>query len=276
MSHADHYSSDQRTSVLGFLFMPQFRMCFRGFSHIYPVFVRCLAQVFAEAKLISPQHNALFYGAKEVPNTHLFDLFGTAWFTLRVTRSSAQQWAMFTGVVLMVMMMVIAIGAAFLRIFFGIGNVVQAQLFLPRVFEHPCTPYGGGAGCAGPGETAITGGTSTISGAGLGLFDTRVSDATVSSDYALMVFDKILRQAATAPVGNGGLLQNALTQLMGMYNTGMTLIAGVVTLWMIMSIVVATARTGKLGGGRHNMVWAPIRMVFALGIIFPLGAQGFS
>jgi hypothetical protein len=273
MSHADDYRSRQKTSIAGFLFMPQFRMCFTGFAHLFPVFMRCLAQVFAEAKLIPPSHNALNYGAKEVPNTHLFDLFGTAWFTLRVTRSSAHQWSMFTGVVLMIMMMALAVGTFFLRVVFGIGNAVQAQLFLPRVFEHPCDPY---AGCAGgPGETAITGGTSTLAAPG-GLFDTRVSDATVSTDYALMVFDKILRQAATAPVGNGGVLQNALVDLMRVYNTGMTLIAGVVTLWMITSIVISTARTGKLGGGRHNMVWAPIRMVFALGIIFPLGAQGFS
>ncbi|MDF3023438.1 MAG: putative rane protein [Alphaproteobacteria bacterium] len=273
MSHADDYRSRQKTSVAGFLFMPQFRMCFQGFSHLFPVFMRCLAQVFAEAKLIPPTHNALNYGAKEVPNTHLFDLFGTAWFTLRVTRASAHQWSMFTGVVLMVMMMLLAVGSFFLRVVFGVGNAVQAQLFLPRVLEHPCNPYGGCTG--GPGETAITGGTSTITAPG-GLFDTRVNDAAVSTDYALMVFDKILRQAATAPVGNGGILQNALVDLMRVYNTGMTLIAGVVTLWMITSIVIATARTGKLGGGRHNMVWAPIRMIFALGIIFPLGAQGFS
>ena len=90
MSHADDYRSRQKTSIAGFLFMPQFRMCFTGFAHLFPVFMRCLAQVFAEAKLIPPSHNALNYGAKEVPNTHLFDLFGTAWFTLRVTRSSAR------------------------------------------------------------------------------------------------------------------------------------------------------------------------------------------
>lgn len=257
------------------MWMPQFGLCFRGMSHIYPVFMRCVASVFVEAKLIARSHPALHYGSKGVQKTHLLDLISTAWFNLRVRRSTGEQWGMFVSVVLMLCMILISLGSFTMHVFFGVGNAVQAQLFLPNVFDHPGDPYGQGAGV-----TDITQGPGNITASVTPLFDARIADHTqgtgISSDYALMVLDKILRQSMTGPIGTGGILQNALTGIMLTYNTGMALLAGMITLWMVMSMVLATARAGTIGGGRHNMVWAPIRMVFALGIIMPLGAQGYS
>ena len=96
---------------------------------------------------------------------------------------------------------------------------------------------------------------------------------TPHGDYGIMILDKMLRQGIATV---GGPTQNALGGLMQIYNTGVLVIAGIMLFWAVLSIVVDTARTGQLGGGRHNMVWAPMRIVFALGLLIPLGASGFS
>src|SRR5690606_6569445 len=100
-----------------------------------------------------------------------------------------------------------------------------------------------------------------------------VGEGFSSGDYALMVLDKVLRQGA---VGTGGALQNAFGALMQVYNTGVLVVASIMIFWMIVTIVVDTAKTGVVGGGRHNMVWTPIRVIFALGIMISLGASDFS
>ncbi|MDE1153901.1 MAG: DotA/TraY family protein [Micavibrio sp.] len=268
MSDSNDSTRVKRTSVGAFLFLPQFGMSLRGFSHIYPVFMRCIALMFAQSKLIPDNHPALFYGAQGIPNTRVSDLFGEAWFTLRTSRATGAQWGMFSAIILMVVTLGAALGTAMLRICFGLGDAAQAQ-----IFAHPCDPYGGGA-CGTSGDTGMAA-VAGITAPGA-LFDSRVSGSGISTDYALMVLDKVLRQAATGKPGNGGAMQNALADLMGVYNSGVLLVAGAIIFWMIMSIIVDTAKTGIFGGGRHNMVWTPIRIVFALGIMIPLGTQGFS
>lgn len=256
-------------SVAAFLFMPQFRECFKGFHHIYPIFMRCIALMFVQSKLLPDDHPAIYYGADGVQRTTLRDLFGEAWFILKTTRATTFQYGMFAGIVMMIVTLIGAIVTIGLKIFFGIGDFAQAQ-----IFSHPCDPY---AGCTGgPGATDITTMSTALGGGAGGLFDSRVSGAGIPTDYALMVLDKILRQAAAGTPGKGGALQNALTNLMQVYNSGVLLVAGAIMFWMVLSIVIDSAKTGMFGGGRHNMVWTPIRVVFALGIMIPLGNQGFS
>ena len=284
MSHSDDSGRMKKSSVAAFMFLPQFHLSFRGFSHLWPVMMRCLALVLAEAKLITGNHPALRYGDEGVEKASIREMFGSAWFTLRVTRADTYQWGMFGGIVLMLGVMVATLGTFFMRVFFGIGSVVHAQYYLPYSFDAPCDPYAGGAcSLTTPADTGIAAGPANITGAAGSLFDMRVQGTDtgalgISTDYALMVLDKILRQSMTAPFPGqtGGSTQNALSELMRLYNTGLTLIAGIIMLWLVFALVVKTARAGVLGGGRTNMVWVPIRMVFALAIIFPLGAQGYS
>lgn len=257
--------SKKGRSVAAFIFMPQFNLCFEGFAHIVPVFMRTLAVMFAQAGLIPNNHPATRYGIEGVRKYKFTELMGEAWFTLRTTKGTTYQWGLFLAVVMMIGFVVCAIGSVFLSAFFNLGAVAQAQLF-----DHPGDPYG-------TGETDGDQAASTFGGFG-GVFDTRYSEAPgtvdgASTDYALMVLDKVLRQGA---VGSGGSSQLAMQPMMETYNTGVLVIAGILLFWMIMAIVVDTAKTGVVGGGRHNMVWTPIRVVFALGIMIPLGTTGFS
>lgn len=262
--------NNKSPSVAAFLFMPQFGLSFRGGAHIVPIFMRTLALMFAQAGLISYNHPASRYGIEGVKKYSFSELMGEAWFNLRKGNATGQQWGLFLSVIFMIAVFFAAIASFFLNIAVGLGTSAQAQ-----VFSHPGTPYGSGN------ETDISKMQSTIDVSGSGpMFDSRTAydlatpDATRASlDLGLMVLDKALRQST---VGNGGAMQNGLTALMQVYNTGILVVAAVMIFWMILSIVVDTAKSGTVGGGRHNMVWTPIRVVFALGIMIPLGTTGFS
>lgn len=254
------------SSVAAFMFLPQFHLCFRGFAHIVPVFIRTVALVFVASGLIPNNHPATRYGVEGVKKYSFKELVGEAWFTLRTTNASVQQWGLFIATIMMMAALVTALVSFILRVFLNLGAVAQAQ-----IFDHPAgtlgvaSPYGAGN------ATDLTTVQTTTAGA-TGFFDMRTA-TNASQDWGLMVLDKVVRQSA---VGEGGAFQQALASLMQVYNTGVMVVAAVMLFWMILSIVVDTAKSGIVGGGRHNMVWTPIRVVFALGIMIPLGTNGFS
>ena len=221
-------------AVAGFLFMPQFRSCFVGISHLYPVLVRMVAVLFAECTLMSPAHPALSLKVSDDKATYSFKkLVGDAWFTLKTSRATTFQWGMFGAVILMITTLLTALGAFFGRIMLGVGSVAQAQMF--TVFQNPNDPYGTTGDPANWTSTGV--GTSGITPANGMLFDQRVyapasgTNNGISADYALMVLDKVLRQSM-ADTPNGGLMQNALRDLMVIYNSGMLVIACIMIFWV--------------------------------------------
>ncbi len=62
----------------------------------------------------------------------------------------------------------------------------------------------------------------------------------------------------------------ALHQFFRFYSTGMLLIATIIFLYYIVIVVVETATTGSPFGQRFQNVWAPVRLVVALGLLVPL------
>lgn len=254
------------TKVAAFLWLPQFHLCFSGGKHIYPVFIRLIACLLVYASLLPTNHPALRYGDPAAPATSFNKMMGDVWFRLRTNRvTNWYQYSLFSIVVVMVVTAVATIGTFFSRVFLGVGQMAHAQLY----FTHPNNPYGAGAGI-----TNIAQAVDGIGGAA-GLYDARVQNNGISTDYALMVLDKILRQAAS-DTPNGGAMQNALADLMAVYTSGVTIVACVILLWIITSVVIDTAKAGVLGGGRHNMVWGPIRILFAAGLLMPIGGSGFT
>ncbi len=242
-------------STAAFLWMPQFRLSFQHMEHIVPVFVRTLAMVFVQSGLLPRNHPALLYGQAGVRKYGVGQVIGEAWFTLRTTRATVSQWGIFTGVMLMMAMTLGSVVTFMMTIAFGASSA-QAQ-----IFSHPL------------GDSSLGGGNTYQP---QGAFDTGVPElgaAGSGGDYGLMMLDKVLRAGAS---GEGIAIQNATRALMQVYNSGVLIIASVIIFWMILSIVVDTAKTGQVGGGRHNMVWVPIRIVFALALLIPLGSTGYS
>lgn len=102
------------------------------------------------------------------------------------------------------------------------------------------------------------------------LFSDMTPDApgAATRDLAERMLDGVLLMGSE---GTGGPMQNALGPLLAMYSWGVLVVGAFMVFWAVISIVAETARTGQLGGNRHNMLWAPIRLVFAIGLLVPLG-----
>ena len=221
--------------------------------------MRTVADLFIQAGLLPATHPAALYGEPGVERYKFSKMLGDAWYTLQSTAATPYQWSVFCSVLLM--------------IFFVISSAIMTVINLSTVF------IGSAAAqiYANPwGDSTI----STIPAQGAFNFDRTVPpQATAHGDYGIMILDKMLRISMadlTAVCPSGCPLQSAVQPLMAFYNSGIMVIAGVMLFWLIISVVVDIAKTGQIGGGRHNMVWAPIRIVFALGIMTPLGASGFS
>lgn len=249
MSSQAEKSKVSGKSVAAFLFMPQLWRSFEHFDYVLPILVRTLAVMFEQAGLIAKNHPGTMYGMAGMPKVRIRDLLGEAWVTLRTSpRTTPQQWGMFATVVMMFVCSIGSLAATAMSFFV---SHAQAQIFNLGVPTDMGTVPGG---------------------AGSGLFDNSAPGKNGHTpDVALNMLDVMLRQAAT---GQGGALQRALGPLMELYNTAVMIIAALVVLWAVISIVVDTAATGRFGGG-HNMVWTPIRFVFALGLLIPMG-YGFS
>lgn len=65
--------------------------------------------------------------------------------------------------------------------------------------------------------------------------------------------------------------QQGLHELFRFYNTGLLVIAVLITTYFIITIVAETAQTGTPFGKRFNKVWAPLRLILAFGLLVPFG-----
>ena len=59
------------------------------------------------------------------------------------------------------------------------------------------------------------------------------------------------------------------------YNTALLALASVLAIWSLMSIVIDSAHHGKMGGNRHSMLYGPIRIVAAIGLLVPI-SNGYN
>ncbi len=62
----------------------------------------------------------------------------------------------------------------------------------------------------------------------------------------------------------------ALRNMMQLYSIGLLVIAMLIFIYFIIAIVAETAQEGTPFGRRFNKVWAPLRMVMALGLLIPI------
>ncbi len=65
-------------------------------------------------------------------------------------------------------------------------------------------------------------------------------------------------------------VQDALKSALAYYSGGILVFAGVILLYHLMSMVAETAHSGKVMGQRANQIWAPVRLVVAIGLLVPI------
>ena len=161
------------SSVAAFMFLPQFHLSFRGFAHIVPVFVRTVAMTFVAAGLLPNNHPATRYGVEGVRRYTFIELVAEAWFNLRSTNASVQQWGLFTAVIMMAVAVVSAFGAFILTVFFNLGAVAHAQIFSYPQDINGQEAYGGQGD-----QTDLDALESLPSAAGTTMFDMRIDPAS--------------------------------------------------------------------------------------------------
>lgn len=237
--------------VLAFFLLPQFWRSFAHFGHIRPIFVQTLSIMLAQSGLLPINHPGTRHGYNvEGERISVSEIMGEAWYNLRTRPNMGfYQWGIFGSIVMMFATVIAALVMSGSYLFFG--TLAHAQIFQ-----------------LAPGGVPVATDFATVPAASpTALFDRSQS---VTGDLAMGILDKVLRQGA---IGGGGPMQSAIGPMFGTYSTGVLIIASVVVFWSIVSIIIDSARTGQFGGGRHNMVWTPIRFVFALAMLIPVGGM---
>lgn len=65
-------------------------------------------------------------------------------------------------------------------------------------------------------------------------------------------------------------LQGALKVMMAFFSNAILVIASIILLIELIKMVAETAHSGVIGGKETNQIWAPIRLVIAIGLLVPL------
>jgi conjugal transfer/type IV secretion protein DotA/TraY len=84
-----------------------------------------------------------------------------------------------------------------------------------------------------------------------------------------MAFD--INNPAYKPDGFPWPYHRGLHAMFAFYSTALLLVGGLIIIYYAIVVVVETAQTGTPFGKRFNTVWAPIRLVIALGLLIPIG-----
>ena len=61
-----------------------------------------------------------------------------------------------------------------------------------------------------------------------------------------------------------------LGQMLQVYNLGILAVATLMLVVLLIAMVMESAQHGKIGGERHNPIWAPLRLVVAIGLLMPV------
>lgn len=78
-----------------------------------------------------------------------------------------------------------------------------------------------------------------------------------------------------APVADPGASHGyaaALRVAVGVYSNALLIVASIILLYHLLVMVTETAHQGVVGGKRTNQIWAPIRLVVAIGLLVPLAS----
>lgn len=116
-------------------------------------------------------------------------------------------------------------------------------------------------------------------GAYAGIFETPgcVASGSACPDIAFMLLDKVfaipdLYNSRFAPAGAGAIppFNRALQLLFNYYNLAMLLVGVIIFLYYVIVMVAETAQSGTPFGRRFNHVYAPLRLVVAIGFLVPI------
>lgn len=240
----------ERTAGKGmrFLFAPQFlgRGSLQPVKNILIIFVQMMAQFLASAELIPANHRAL--RPVSGSDARLGEVLALACHNLRRPGTRLDQYAVFGGV--FALMSLLAIMAIYTVSSMLLGSA-HAAITITFSIGTPCATAG-----------------------------TLFQSNCAGGDMAQQWIDALLLGQAPWWLGQTTLISPAMQAGLGaMFNTysmAMLVLAGFLVLYHLLMIIAGTAHEGRFGGRAMNQIWAPIRLVAAIGMLVPVGVNGLN
>lgn len=233
---------------LRFLFSPQLSIGFKPARTIIAGFVQTIAMFLATAQLIPVTHKSL--RPTTVTDARMGEILAIAYATVRQPGTRPDQIAVFGAVVsLLVLLSIVTVGSI---VSMMVGSA-HAGMSLTTLFSAAACTIG--------------------STSGTGVFST-----PCPTDMAKQWIDMLFLgetnwfQGQIASIG----MRAGLEGMFQTYSYAMLTVAGFLVMYHIMAIVAGSAHTGKMGGGVVQTVWAPIRLIIAVGMLVPVGVNGLN
>jgi len=226
----------KRRSVLGMMFNPDIGASLRPLGETTSIFVQLIAMIFAMNGLFPKDHPAL-KGVAGAKLT-LSEILNTAWSGLSFTKAGLPKIALFFAVAGTLAFSVLAVITIFLLMFVGHAHAATS-------FFTPPDP------------------TNDLAQGWMNF----LFKATPLPNY-------VAQNSASISQYTG--VQQALITALSFYSGAILIFAGVILFYHLVSMVVETAHTGVPMGKRANQIWAPIRLVVAIGLLVPVAASGLN
>lgn len=221
--------------VLKYTMMPEILPRIRRLGFHFGHFAYLLALVFSSARLIPASHPVL--NAANIGRFGVRQVIAIAANNLTWSKKNIDQIAIFIAIVIGLIMLVIQAAFIGFMALTGTANAQTADSF----FTSP-----------NPAEDPILIFLAQVFGNLDGFWGTQYT-------------------SANAP-GSSTAIHEGVRQVLSLYSMATMVIAVIIVLYYILTVIGEAAKTGTPFGQRFNSLWAPIRLIVALGLLVPLGS----
>lgn len=258
MSKISSKAERATSSSLRFMFAPQLLSGVWSPRFIWATFVQMLAQFLATANLIPATHRSL--RPLSPKDARMGEVLAIAYNSVRSPGTRADQWAVFLAV--SGLMGLIVLQFCYMSFSLIIGTA-HAGGFMSLPFAVPFAAIA--CSIAGPSSSYF--------------------DAPCPTDMAQNWIDVLLLGASydvSMPAFwfSGQIVSLPLTLGMAAmfktYSYAMLVLAGFLVMYHLLAVIAGTAHEGRMGGKVMNQVWAPIRLIMAIGMLVPIGTNGLN
>lgn len=227
--------------VLRYAMLPEILPRIRGLGIHFGHFAYLLALVFNSARLIPNAHPVM--NAANIGRYGVRQVIALAANNITWSKNNIDQIAIFSAIIIGILM--IAIQAVLI----GIAAISSTALAAPSAESFFTTEE--------PSQDVVLQALNLVfgrpPGASEGLF------GPISSEYSGLS-------------GNYSQIHETVYQILSLYSMATMVIAVIIVLYYILTVIGEAAQSGTPFGRRFNSLWAPIRLVIALGLLVPLGS----
>lgn len=243
---SDNEPAKKSSLGIGALFNPQFGQMLKPLGETTSMFVKMLALVFAMNGLFPKNHPALL----DIPGAKLTlaEIINTAWRDLTFTREGAPKVILFFAVVGTLALSALVVATVLILMFMGQAHAA----------------------------TSIPGASPSCNST---VFCPPDSTNDIAYNWLKFLFMGTALPSSYDSVGymaQSSNIQKALVTALGFYSNAILVFAGFILFYHLVSMVVETAHTGVPMGKRANQIWAPIRLVVAVGLLVPVSSGSLN